>query len=262
MQQVWLARTQPGADVLAAALEAVGIYSWCASVIEIVPLRPVLVSAWPKRDSLGEASATAVTPQPVQEISQVPPADLVCAFSPHAVEAYLASDWRTLGVPHYAIGSASLEHLRRAGLDVSAPDIATSEGLIELLESTLPKPEEGGTAGMTIWLLSGAGGRELVANYLRNAGHRVFKFAFYERRPVRSLDVRPQNINAVVVGSQQSLEVASELWQAAGGGRDVNVFVPSMRVAQKGYALGFKNVHNVQSTEVAATVAQLRKTIQ
>ena len=257
VQSVWIARTLPGAQLLADTLSSAGISSWLGPVLEIHPLVPVQISEV-SPENLGDTpdDANALpTFVPVADPRRVPGADFVCAFSPHAVGAYLGSEWRASSVPHFAVGETTAQGLRQAGLEVSAPAQATSEGLLELLAAA-GLPDRG-----TAWLISGAGGRELVANYLRNAGHRVFKFAFYERRPIRHLDVDPERTCALVAGSLQSLELAANFWRSAGGGDTLQILVPSERVAQKGYALGFQNVHNVESSEPAAIVARLQEVL-
>lgn len=77
-------------------------------------------------------------------------------------------------LPAYAVGDSTARLLRDAGLAVTVPAQADSEGLL-----ALPALEQ--VAGLRFLLLRGEGGRELLPETLRARGARVDVIALYRR---------------------------------------------------------------------------------
>ncbi|HEX7047403.1 MAG TPA: uroporphyrinogen-III synthase [Gammaproteobacteria bacterium] len=105
-----------------------------------------------------------------------------------------------------AIGNATASALRAAGIKPGlVPEREESEGLLAL-------PAFNDIAGKKIWLVKGRGGRELLANTLRDRGATVRLIEVYERRlPDRDISPllerwRTQRIDAIVVSSRAGLE--------------------------------------------------------
>ena len=160
---IWITRSEPGAGVLAEALQASGFDVWCQPLIEIEPLRPF--QAWVARGQWAIESAAAP--------------DLIIALSGHAVREYLASALVRLAgdAPHIAVGAGTAALLTDAGFEVTQPGEATSEGILAMPQLAVL------TAQHKVWILAGAGGRELVLQQLaEQAGCEVVKFELYRRR--------------------------------------------------------------------------------
>ncbi|MFD0725171.1 uroporphyrinogen-III synthase [Lysobacter brunescens] len=107
-------------------------------------------------------------------------ADIVIATSPAAVRA--ASTLATLrarrGQAFCAVGSATAEALRRAGIDrIHAPERMDSEGLLAL---DVLQP----VRGLVVGLLTAPGGRDRIAPTLRARGASVHRADVYAREPI------------------------------------------------------------------------------
>ncbi len=142
-------------------------------------------------------------------------ADCIVFTSVAAVEhgARLVS---SAGMETAAIGRATANALRDAGIaPAHVPEREESEGLLAL-------PAFGNVAGKTIWIVKGRGGRDLLADTLRERGARVFPVEVYERgRPMTGVEPllerwRAQAIDAVVVSSRAGLENLHAMLDAEG----------------------------------------------
>ncbi len=219
--RVWVTRSQPGAERQAAALRRCGFDVVVRPVLEIEPL---------------PAAAPA-------------PFDKVIFLSEHAVRYGLEK--LDLGQAQvFAVGRRTAEVLERAGVDVEVPQIASSEGLLNM-------PDLEKVAGSAILVVCGAGGRELLAAELSRRGAAVERLVCYRRRPAEGLDVDATAIDAIVAGSGDGLEQIARLWFGAGGPSGVALLVPSARVAARAEALGFSRVRDCGSAEVDAVIKQL-----
>lgn len=105
--------------------------------------------------------------------------ELLLFTSPNAVRQ--ANALEALSAPCgqcvLAIGSGTLGALQRLGIDASAPVRMDSEGLLAM-------PALQSVAGRRIALVSGAGGRDLLAPTLRQRGAKVTRVDTYRRLPV------------------------------------------------------------------------------
>jgi len=106
-------------------------------------------------------------------------ADIVLFTSPNAAAAAAALRAPALrrGQIAWAVGSGTRRALRAHGIDARAPTRMDSEGLLAL-------PQLADIAGRRVGLITGAGGRNLLAPALRKRGAEVFRADVYARRPV------------------------------------------------------------------------------
>lgn len=232
---IWVTRTQPGAGQLSAALQDLGHRVRCAPVIGIEPLHPWRVLQW--------RAAQPPVALSERQLAELAPPALVITLSTHAAAAYLAGSLqqRCRDVPHIAIGPATRRALAAHPAAISEAVPATSEGVLSMPQV------KGLAAAAEVWIMAGAGGRELLAERLVSSGIRVFKFETYRRRVLQVADINAEAVSVVVAGSVDGLRAAAEQWRAAGGDLTVNLVVPSARVADKARELGFKHVYNVGS---------------
>ncbi len=237
---IWITRSEPGAGVLAEALQASGFDVWCQPLIEIEPLRPF--QAWVARGQWAIESAAAP--------------DLIIALSGHAVREYLASALVRLAgdAPHIAVGAGTAALLTDAGFEVTQPGEATSEGILAMPQLAVL------TAQHEVWILAGAGGRELVLQQLtEQVGCEVVKFELYRRRRATLQELPVAAIGVVSIASEGALRAFAEIWREAGGPVDVAILVPSERVAFSARAMGFENVHNARGAGVEDVLAALQE---
>ncbi|TVS10602.1 MAG: uroporphyrinogen-III synthase [Gammaproteobacteria bacterium] len=232
---VLVLRPQPGADETVAALDAAGIPALALPVLE--------------RRPLAETAAMRASIQALAEYSAV------IFVSPAAVELGMA--WVDRYWPQYpaatswiAVGERTRTALERWGLKVAAPESdERSEGLLALPELTHVSHEK-------ILLMRGLGGRDLLAETLRERGAQVDILELYERQPVSVTLPAAEDVAGAVVSSVAVLESL-----LASGGRsllDRPLVVPSERVAAAARDVGFTQVLEADGAGPAATVSALR----
>lgn len=121
-----------------------------------------------------DAQADAVTRAALEQALH---ADLLVCTSPNAVAAAAAlHPWtarRHQAV--LAVGSGTQRVLRRHGIEARAPARMDSEGLLAM-------PELADVSGRRVGLVTGAGGRDLIAPALRKRGADVLRVDVYARR--------------------------------------------------------------------------------
>ena len=218
---VWVTRTEPGASTLATALAAAGYTVLKAPVLEIRP------RAF----------------DPVRG-----PFDTGLFLSVHAVRcaaADVAGDARAL----FAVGRRTRLALRARGFDAAVPHVETSEGLLEAL---------GDVAGKRILIVTGAGGRKLLADALRGRGADVTRLDAYVRYPLAP-EVDAGAVDLIATSSGDGLRQAERVWSAAGGDPGTPVLAPSARVAALGAELGFRSVHDCGGANPEAVLRALER---
>lgn len=149
------------------------------------------------------------------------------------------------GLEAYAVGPGTAKMLEAFTWPVYCSDKGvTSEDLLAL-------PGLKQVAGRRILLCRGVGGRELIAESLRERGARVDYLELYRRHtPDYSRDllaerIREDNINVVVVTSAQILDVLlHSLHNNPAAMQTVPVIVPSERVRQRALDAGLSRVIN------------------
>jgi uroporphyrinogen-III synthase len=222
--QVWITRSQPGADRLAAALRRQGYEVLVQPVLDIEPL------------------SVDVPTDGFQ---------IVIFLSEHAVRCGLPHLHPHL--PHatvFAVGGRTAEVLAAAGVLARVPVTASSEGLLAM-------PELQQLSDSRILVVCGAAGREVLAPALAERGARVDKLVCYRRVPAGKLAAEPSVVGAIVAASGDGLEQIARLWFAVGGRPDVPLLVPSARVAEIGVELGFLNIHDCAGADIAAVLRTL-----
>ncbi len=147
---VLVTRAREQAGPLIAAVEAAGGVAWLLPALEIGPLPP------PQR--AGDAP------------------DLVIFVSPNAVR-HGKRCLRLPGCRYAAIGPATAEAMRQTG---HPPDLVPAGGYDS--ESLLAADELADMTGRRVLIVRGRGGRELLAETLRNRGAAVDYAEVYERR--------------------------------------------------------------------------------
>ncbi len=221
-----MSRSQPGADRQAADLRAAGH-------------EPVV--------------APVLTVEPVDAPLPAGPFHSVIFVSEHAVRLGLPRLAQALPrLRVLAVGGRTATLLRAEGIAAVAPDDATSEGLLELPELARP-------AGQRILLVTGEGGRGLLAPELGRRGAEVVRFDCYRRVPVAYLNPAVLDCDAVIAASGDGLRQLAQVWLDAGGRRDVAVLVPSARVARLGVELGLTNLHDCRGADSDAWLRGLEQ---
>lgn len=219
--RIWVTRSEPGASVLAEALETEG-HSVVTEPVLTVVKRPFVV------------------PQKRYEIGVV--------LSVHGVRFGGSALQRVDAV--FAIGAQTQAALEQLGVASRIPPQATSESLIEAL---------GDVAGRTVLIVSGRGGRGVLQSELTSRGATVERLDVYERTATAPIALAAQTIDAIIVSSGDGFEYAVQVWFAAGGRADVPVLVPSGRVAGLAHKLGVNNVHDCLGAGSEAVLNVLRQ---
>jgi uroporphyrinogen-III synthase len=168
-----------------------------------------------------------------------------------------------VGLEAYAVGPGTAEILRQLPWPVHCSDVGvTSEHLLAL-------PGLQDVASKRIALFRGQGGRELLAETLRERGARVDYLEIYQRRvPAYSradvLKLIGDNaINAALATSQQILDSLIALLCLEGRLpqtlQDIRLVVPSQRVREHALAAGFKQVIDASGADDKAVLTSLQQ---
>ncbi|WLG90268.1 uroporphyrinogen-III synthase [Pseudomonas cucumis] len=163
----------------------------------------------------------------------------------------------------FSVGAATAQILEDNGLDVSFPvDGDDSEALLELvsLREAVVRPDP------RVLIMRGEGGRELLAERLRELGASVEYLELYRRGlpryPSATLPdrIKAEHLNGLVVSSGQGFEhlhrLAGDAWP---GMARLPLFVPSPRVAELARAAGAQTVVDCRGASAAALLAALRE---
>ncbi|WP_437879490.1 uroporphyrinogen-III synthase [Pseudomonas sp. LRF_L74] len=164
----------------------------------------------------------------------------------------------------FAVGAGTAAILDDYGVDVRYPDSGEdSEALLampaldEALQAPIPRA----------LILRGEGGRELIAETLRERGVAVDYLPLYRRvlpeYPAGTLmqKIQAERLNAVLVSSAQGLEhlrrLAADAWKQVAG---MTLLVPSARVAERAREAGARCVIECRGASAAAVVSALQNT--
>lgn len=170
------------------------------------------VVAFPVMDIVARTGAAAAT-----RLAALPAADIVIFVSANAVEHGLGAARGAARLA--AIGDATAAALENAGCEV---DIRPDTGFDS--EALLASPALTEVRDKCVWIVRGAGGRELLADTLRSRGAEVHYVEAYQRRRHRPT---PAELDAVTAGfaageidfviamSVQSLDYLLDLLPAA-----------------------------------------------
>lgn len=233
--QVLVLRPQPGADETVAALREAGIAALALPVLG--------------RQTLPESPAIRASVQALAENR------LVIFVSPAAAEigmALIDRYWPQFPVTvHWvAVGKRTRQALADWGAQALAPagDDEHSEGLL-----TLPPLRD--LADEKVLIMRGRGGRELLADELRERGARVTSLELYERIPLPVTLPDQNEVAGLVVSSLAVLEALLSNGGVALAARPL--VVPSERVAAAARQAGFHDVCCAKGAGPAATVAAI-----
>ncbi|MDT3310467.1 uroporphyrinogen-III synthase [Pseudomonas sp. rhizo66] len=239
--------TRPADDcaALAETLAAQGIFSSCLPLLEIAPL-PVSAKIRRAIAQLPSCSAVIVVSKPAARIAL----DLLDGTS-------------SLTMPWFSVGAATAQILLDGGLDASFPAVGDdSEALLQLprLRTAVSQP------GAQVLILRGEGGRELLAERLRELGASVEYLELYRRDlPAYAPDellrrIKAERLNGLVVSSGQGFEhlrqMAGDAWPTIA---PMPLFVPSPRVAELARAAGAQTVVDCRGASAAALLTALRE---
>nr|WP_253912222.1 uroporphyrinogen-III synthase [Pseudomonas sp. CVAP\ len=225
-----------------------GIFSSSLPLLEIEPI-PVSETMREVIQGMDRYCAVIVVSKPAARIG-VDLLDRYCSQS-------LRLKW-------FSVGAATAQILQDHGLDVSFPvEGDDSEALLELtpLREAIARPDA------RVLIMRGEGGRELLAERLREQGASVDYLELYRRGLPRYAEgalperIRAERLNGVVVSSGQGFE---HLRQLAGSAwpelARLPLFVPSPRVAEMALAAGAQTVVDCRGASAAALLTALRET--
>ncbi len=241
--------TRPAEEfaVVAQELAAAGVYSASLPLLNIDPL-PVTPAMIEQALNLAHYCAVIVVSKPAARLGL----DLIDQYWPQMP----IQSW-------FSVGAATAAILEDFGLRVHVPPQGDdSEALLALpaLAQALAQPYP------KVLILRGEGGRELLAEHLREHGATVDYLQLYRRSlpeyPAQALYQRitAERLNALVVSSGQGFEhlqqLAGEHWPHLAG---LPLFVPSRRVAAQAHAAGARHVVDCRGASTAALLAALRE---
>ena len=239
--------TRPAEDcaALAQTLAGEGVFGSCLPLLDIVPL-PVSEKIRQAMARLQRCDAVIVVSKPAARIAL----DLLDGSS-------------ALTMPWFSVGAATAQILLKHGLDAHFPvDGDDSEALLQLprLREAISQP------GAQVLILRGEGGRELLAERLRERGASVEYLELYRRDlpayPPQELSRRiaAERLNGLVVSSGQGFEhlqqMAGDAWPLIA---QLPLFVPSPRVAEQARAAGAQTVVDCRGASAAALLTALRE---
>jgi len=242
--------TRPADDsaMLTDILAEKGIFSSSLPLLEIEPI-PVSETMRQVIQGMDRYCAVIVVSKPAARIG-VDLLDRYCSQS-------LRLKW-------FSVGAATAQILKDRGLDVSFPvEGDDSEALLELtpLREAIARPDA------RVLIMRGEGGRELLAERLREQGASVDYLELYRRGLPRYAEgalperIQAERLNGVVVSSGQGFE---HLRQLAGSAwpelARLPLFVPSPRVAEMALAAGAQTVVDCRGASAAALLTALRET--
>jgi len=219
--KAWVTRTEPGASTLADALRSNGYSVLKAPVLEIRPT------------SFG----------PVEG-----PFEIGLFLSVAGVRI-AAADVAQHAEALYAVGLRTREALRAQGFDARVPDLETSEGLLQAL---------GDVSQKKVLIVTGVGGRNLLADALQARGAAVTRLDVYVRYPLTP-EVDVGAVKLIVTSSGDGLRQAERVWTGAGGDSGIPVLTPSSRVAAIGAELGLYCVYDCGGAGSEAVLRTLER---
>ena len=241
--RVLLTRPAEESALLAASLSDVGIFSSSLPLLEIeaLPVTPEQQAVWA---DLGRYCAVIVVSKPAARLG-------VQRLDRH---------WPRL--PWFSVGAATAQVLADQGLDVHYPPSGDdSEALL-----ALPALREAiARADARVLILRGEGGRELLAERLREQGASVDYLELY-RRFLPAYDpgvlmqrIQLERLNGLVVSSGQGFlhlqALAGPDWPQVAR---LPLFVPSPRVYEMARAAGAEKVVDCRGASAAALLVALR----
>ena len=241
--RVLLTRPAEESALLAASLSDVGVFSSSLPLLEIeaLPVTPEQQAVWA---DLGRYCAVIVVSKPAARLGV----------------QRLERHWPRL--PWFSVGAATAQVLADQGLDVHYPPSGDdSEALLALpaLREAVARTDA------RVLILRGEGGRELLAERLREQGASVDYLELY-RRFLPAYDpgvlmqrIQLERLNGLVVSSGQGFlhlqALAGADWPPVA---QLPLFVPSPRVYEMARAAGAEKVVDCRGASAAALLVALR----
>ncbi len=219
--RIWVTRSEPGASVLTKALTDAGYQVFKAPVLETRALAFELPRG--RFDFAVFLSASGAR--------------------------FAAARLRGCFDRAFAVGRSTAAALSGHDVLADAAALESSEGLL----AALPKAK-----GRRILLVTGVGGRTLLAPALRRQGAQVERLEVYERRS-RTPAIDSASIDAILVSSGDGFRQAAQVWFESGGAGSVLLLAPSMRVGALAAKLGVANVIYCDGAGPAAVLDALRR---
>jgi uroporphyrinogen-III synthase len=242
-----LTRPADESAALSSVLAAEGVFSSCLPLLEIAPI-PFSDTMREVIQDLDRYCAVIVVSKPAARIG----VDLVSQYWPQPPRL----KW-------FTVGAATAQILDGHGLDVSFPANGDdSEALLELpgLRDAIARPAP------KVLIMRGEGGRELLAERLRELGASVEYLELYRRGlPHYATAVLPgrieaERLNGLVVSSGQGFahlqQLAGDAWPRLA---QLPLFVPSPRVAELARAAGAQTVVDCRGASATALLTALRE---
>lgn len=243
--RVLLTRPAEESTALAASLSDAGIFSSSLPLLDIQPL-----AVTPEQQAvfrnLGRYCAVIVVSKPAARL------------------ATQQLDQALPQLPWFSVGAATAQVLAEHGLNVHYPQTGDdSEALLQLpaLREAVARP------GARVLILRGEGGRELLAQRLREQGASVDYLELYRRflpayeAGVLTQRIQLERLNGVVVSSGQGFlhlqTLAGADWPQVA---QLPLFVPSPRVLEMAQAAGAEKVVDCRGASAAALLVALRST--
>lgn len=166
-----------------------------------------------------------------------------------------------VGLEWFAVGQSTAAVLQAAGLPAHAPDHGQdSEALIALPRwQALLR-----TSHLRVLIWRGVGGREHLAENIREHGGRVDYLELYRRLPSANLPcaldaATEAGVTGILILSVQALEywhqAAAEQWPQQAGWR---CWVPSQRVAERAAALGCTDIIVCSGADDSAVIEAVK----
>ena len=240
--RVLLTRPAEESATLAATLSEAGIFSSSLPLLDIEPL-PITPERQAVLRDLGRYCAVIVVSKPA---------------------ARLALQQLDQARPHlrwFSVGAATAQVLADRGLDVHYPQTGDdSEALLQLpaLREAIARPDA------RVLILRGEGGRELLAERLREQGASVDYLELYRRflpaydSGVLTQRIQLERLNGLVVSSGQGFlhlqALAGPDWPQVA---QMPLFVPSPRVYEMARAAGAEKVVDCRGASAAALLVAL-----
>jgi uroporphyrinogen-III synthase len=222
--RLWITRTQPGADRQAAELEAAGYQTLVAPVLRVEPTGAAL---------------------PCGKFARV------VFLSEHAVR--LSENFSfCANAQVYAIGQHTGSVLEQAGFSARIPDDQRSEGLLQM-------PEFVSLSGQRVLLVAGEGGRDLLADTLRQRGAEVSEYRCYRRVASDDVALNSAEVDVIVAASGDGLAALAACWSGFGGDLEIPLLVPSARVAGLAAGHGFTRVIECSGAGSRAILSGLQR---
>jgi uroporphyrinogen-III synthase len=237
-----LTRPAEESTALAATLADAGVFSSQLPLLEIEAL-PVTPEQQAVLGALQRYCAVIVVSKPAARLAL----------------QQLSASWPRL--PWFSVGAGTAQILAEQGLDVHYPPTGDdSEALLQLpaLREAIALP------GARVLILRGEGGRELLAERLRERGVSVDYLALYRRLlpaygpGALTQRIQLERLNGLVVSSGQGFlhlqAVAGSDWPEVA---QLPLFVPSPRVYEMARAAGAEKVVDCRGASAAALLVAL-----